>query len=264
MGAGKTTAVGLVSDTAFWKQYGERAVVVEADAFKLNDPLFHVLPTRVVHHDSIIAAEELFLKAVNSRRDLIFDGTLSWSEYARQTVAMLRDIEYVYERGPGYSENEAGVIIEVYWVRGKKRAAPVKPYRIELVGVTADAEIAVMRGIVRKITSGRGVPIADQLHSHALFSKNFEEYIDLVDGVYLFDTTLNTSGFGEKAGFEEQLVAIKPGVLFQNDLSIVEEDDSFPSSFVVNNAEAYERFLRKQMLNTKAKCMNELYAVKKT
>lgn len=37
------------------------------------------------------------------------------------------------------------------------------PYLIEVVGVTVDPEVAVQRGIVRAITSGRGVPAAAEL-----------------------------------------------------------------------------------------------------
>lgn len=265
MGAGKTTVVNLVSSTEFWKQYGDGIVIVEADAFKMTDPLFQVLAnmtplaSRIVHPDSLVAAEELFIKAVNCRKSIVFDGTLSWSEYARQTVEMLRDTEYSYKRGPGYQKGNDGDVTEKYWERAEKRAIPVEPYRIELVGVTADAEISVMRGIVRRITDGRGVSVPDQLHSHALFSRNFEEYVNLTDAVYLFDTTMNSSIPDEKPGYAERLVAIKPGILFGDPAVADVSRNHDEASFVIRDLDAYERFLKKKMLNVMASSTEELY-----
>ncbi|PXF46601.1 Thioredoxin M2, chloroplastic [Gracilariopsis chorda] len=263
MGAGKTTVVNMISETKFWKQHGASVVVVEADAFKLSDPLFQVLQSvtplasRIVHKDSLEAAEQLFLQAVNTRRDVVFDGTLSWCEYARQTVAMLRDTDYFYERGPGYVEKENGEVSEIYWVRAGRRPAPVAPYRVELVGVTTDPEIAVMRGIIRKMTTGRGVPVPNQLKSHALFSQHFETYIDLMDSAYLFDTTLH-SDHEASASSTEQLVAIKSGMLFKNPSTSIFSSRGV-RGFVVRHADAYERFLKKKFLNTEARSSDELY-----
>lgn len=271
MGAGKTTAVSLIADTGFWRQYGDGVVVVEADAFKMNDPLFQVLnsvtplASRIVHHDSLVAAEELFVRAVNSRRDIVFDGTLSWSEYARQTVEMLRDTEYLYKRGPGYQKGEDGEVTEQYWERAGKRATAVEPYHVELVGVTADAEISVMRGIVRKITDGRGVPIPDQLHSHALFSGNFEEYVDMVDAVYLFDTTLSSSSADERPVYEEHLIAVRSGILFDSPerRAVLTIEEKFKADvkhdFIVRDGQAYDNFLKKKDLNVMASGTSELY-----
>lgn len=261
MGAGKTTIVDLISKTEFWKQYGDGVVMVEADAFKHDDPLFQVLQgvtplaSRIVHKDSIIAAEELFLKAVNGRRDVVFDGTLSWCEYARQTVQMLRDTEYYYERGPGFVENEDGTSEEVYWVRAEKRRKSAVPYRVELVGVTAEADISIMRGIVRSITTGRGVAVSDQLRSHALFSQNFDQYLHMVDSAYLFDTTLPSIEDVEKKDYTMQLVGFKPGILFKTPegVSPIEGD------FFVRLSEAYSRFMKKRDLNIDANCSSELY-----
>lgn len=263
MGAGKTTIMNLISRTEFWQSYGESVVMVEADAFKHDDPLFQVLQgvtplaSRIVHQDSIAAAEELFLKAVNRRRDVVFDGTLSWNEYARQTVQMLRDTNYFYKRGPGFVERENGETEELYWVRAEKRQVPALPYRIELVGVTAEAEISVMRGIVRRITTGRGVAVADQLKSHALFSKNFETYVNLVDSAYLFDTTLPSVEDIEekKKDYTTQLIGLKPGILFKT------PDDASPVEglFFVRFKGAFSRFIRKRSLNTSATCSEELY-----
>lgn len=261
MGAGKTTIVDLISKTEFWRQYGDDVVVVEADAFKHDDPLFQVLQgvtplaSRIVHKDSIIAAEELFLKAVNGRRDVVFDGTLSWCEYARQTVEMLRDTEYYYERGPGYLEKEDGTTEEVYWVRGERRKTAAVPYRVELVGVTAEADVSIMRGIVRRITTGRGVAVSDQLSSHALFSQNFDQYLNMVDSAYLFDTTLPSIEGTDKKDYTMQLVGFKPGILFKTPQGLSPTE----GEFFIRFHDAYSRFLKKGDLNTDASCCNELY-----
>lgn len=266
MGAGKTTVINLISSTQFWKRYGDGIVVVEADAFKMTDPLFQVLAnvtplaSRIVHHDSLEAAEELFVKAVNCRRSIVFDGTLSWSEYARQTIEMLRDTEYLYKRGPGYQKGDGGDVTEKYWERAEKRSVPVEPYNIELVGVTADAEISVMRGIVRRITDGRGVSVPDQLHSHVLFSRNFDDYVDMADAVYLFDTTTNSSIPDEKPSYAERLVALKPGILFGDPAAAEETQSNDKASFVVRDPDAYERFLKKKKLNVMASSTEELYS----
>lgn len=265
MGAGKTTAINFISQTPFWREHGAGVVVVEADAFKMNDPLFVVLQSvtplasRIVHQDSLKAAEDLFLQAVNNRRDVCFDGTLSWCEYASQTVSMLKDTEYYYERGPGYVESESGVVTEKYWVRGKKREVTVTPYRVELVGVTAEAEIAVMRGIVRKISTGRGIAIPDQLRSHALFSEHFETYVDMADSVYLFDTTLAKETNESQESPRGNLIAIKEGILFQAKNS-ENMNGSVTNRFIVYNPSAYSRFLRKKHLNTTAGGTDELFA----
>ena len=63
-----------------------------------------------------------------------------------------------------------------------------RPYRIELVGVTCDAGLAVARGIWRKLRTGRSVPVPAQLRSHRLFSENFEHIAHLVDSATLYHT----------------------------------------------------------------------------
>lgn len=264
MGAGKTTVTQLVGTTPFWKAHGGDVVNVEADAFKLSDPLFQVLQgvtplaASIVHRDSTVSAEELFVKAVNSRRDVLFDGTMSWHEYARQTIDMLRDTEYLYKRGKGYIETD-GHIVEEYWARDKKRDEPVEPYCVELVGVTAEADISVMRGIVRRITTGRDVSVPQQLNSHALFSRHFENYIKIVDAAYLFDTTLPSVAEEDKMDYVGQLVALKPGLLFDTPKDVDVANNATPDGFVVRFDEAYRRFLLKKRLNPKASRASELY-----
>jgi len=47
------------------------------------------------------AAEDMLVEAANARQSIIFDGTLMWAPFARQTVAMLRDGDWEYRKGPG-------------------------------------------------------------------------------------------------------------------------------------------------------------------
>lgn len=147
-------------------------VVVEADFFKRTDPMFNALnsigveASRALHAKSLEAAENLFLKAVQARRSVVLDGTLSWMPFVEQTIVMLRDTDFYYSRGPGFKESTDGSVSELYWVRGQRRSEKVEPYVIEIVGVTVDPSVAVERGIVRKIITGRGVPVHKQLASH--------------------------------------------------------------------------------------------------
>ncbi|KAJ7296361.1 hypothetical protein O6H91_Y128600 [Diphasiastrum complanatum] len=64
-----------------------------------------------------------------------------------------------------------------------------KPYRIELVGVTCDAQLAVVRGIRRAILTKRAVPVKGQLRSHKLFAESLEKYCELVDQVKIYSTS---------------------------------------------------------------------------
>lgn len=264
MAAGKTSAMNLVKNTEFWKKHGSGIVVVEADAFKIADPLFHCLKSvsaeaaRLVHFDSVIAAEKLLVEAVNARRNIVFDGTLAWHEYALQTVNMMRDRHYTFARGPGYVKDHLGNITEQYWNRVEKRQTPVDAYQVELVGVTADPEEAIMRGIVRRIMTGRGVTVKDQLSSHIKFSENFVRYIPLMNSVYLFDTSLNIkSRRDEEIHFKDQLVAIKPGFLFQNPLLTAGE--SYVSYFHILLPETYNMFLSRRDMFNEASNNRELY-----
>eukprot|EP00005_Dracoamoeba_jomungandri_P011684 CAMPEP_0174268442 /NCGR_PEP_ID=MMETSP0439-20130205/37491_1 /TAXON_ID=0 /ORGANISM="Stereomyxa ramosa, Strain Chinc5" /LENGTH=94 /DNA_ID=CAMNT_0015356621 /DNA_START=63 /DNA_END=344 /DNA_ORIENTATION=+ len=43
MGAGKSTVVRTLSRTPFMQKYGANMVFVEADAFKMKDPVFNAL-----------------------------------------------------------------------------------------------------------------------------------------------------------------------------------------------------------------------------
>lgn len=63
-----------------------------------------------------------------------------------------------------------------------------RPYRVELVGVTCAAELAVARGFWRQIQTGRGVPVAAQLRSFALFAESWPTYCRVVDSATLYHT----------------------------------------------------------------------------
>jgi len=291
MGAGKTSAVARIQGSPFWARYGDRVVVVEADNLKEADPLFIALrgvtpaAARMVHNESVAAAEELFLRAVMARRDVVFDGTMAWRPFVEQTLAMIRDTAHVYRRGPGDGD---GSRPPVYWEVAGVRAEAAVPYHVEMVGVTVDAEVAVQRGMVRMMSSGRGVPLRAQLSSHQLFSANFEAYVPMFDGAYLLD---NGSAVGDgcltpvgkaaavaaaaaaaSAGGGvaeaatptppappsddgegmENLVACKNGVLF--------DGGGDPGVFHVRCPRAWARFLRKAHLNPDASGVADLYA----
>ena len=52
------------------------------------------------------------LRAVNQQRDIVFDGTMTWAPFVEQTIAMVRDHENCYKRGPGYVCDEQGHVVE--------------------------------------------------------------------------------------------------------------------------------------------------------
>lgn len=265
MGAGKSSAVSALSATRFWKRHGSAAIVVEADAFKLHDPIFTALrsvtpgkASQVVHGSSLEAAEELLLKAVSERRDVVFDGTMSWFPYVKQTLAMIRDNDYFYRRGPGYEACKSGDTKECYWQRRERRSARAASYRIEMVAVTIEPQSAVGRGIVRRILTGRGVPITAQLSSHKMFSMHFMKYCKLFDATYLFDMSstkdedVNSSMTTDDLRSKDlrRMIAIKPGVLFQGKTSY----------FQVLDEAAFCSFLRRSDLNVDAHTSAALFS----
>eukprot|EP00475_Leptophrys_vorax_P023210 TRINITY_DN3169_c0_g1_i1.p1 TRINITY_DN3169_c0_g1~~TRINITY_DN3169_c0_g1_i1.p1 ORF type:complete len:382 (+),score=64.17 TRINITY_DN3169_c0_g1_i1:732-1877(+) len=198
MGAGKSTVIQHITQDEFWQKYGENMVLVEADALKVKDPLFQILSRRgvgnaseIVHKFSTDAAETLFLSALKWRRDIVFDGTMSWLPFAEQTIKMVRDNKHLYKRGPGYQGPDRE---ERYWEVVESVGSFPFPggndaYRIKLVGVVARPEQAVKRGILRWLRTGRSVRIDAQLRSHKLFSMNFSRYVDLLDEIELYDNT---------------------------------------------------------------------------
>jgi len=203
MSAGKSTAVKtMLSTSEFWKSHQESAVTVEADRFKIHDPVFRALTktfhmggtaAKLVHSHSTEAAEKLFIHAVNDARDIIFDGTMSWCPFVEQVVAMVQDGGSNFKRGRGWVP-AAGDLpdLEEYFVRDldSPRTARRPPYRIEVLGVTCGIDVAVARALRRTLETGRGVPLQSQLRSHRLFADNFARYVELADQTFLYDSTV--------------------------------------------------------------------------
>jgi hypothetical protein len=182
----------------------------------------------------------------------VFDGTMAWRPFVAQTVAMLRDSDYTYSRGPGFHEADDGRVTEMYWVKGAKRDVPVRPYHVEVIGVTVEIPVAVERGLVRKLVSGRGVPVRKQLESHREFSAHFEEYASWVDAATLFDMTCSNEGATEASDIRRGIIACKPGMLFPR-------NSDGTSGLIVENASAYARFIAKKCINVSASSASELW-----
>lgn len=271
MGSGKSSSMAALSRTEFWVERGPSVVVVEADAFKHVDPALVAVnaveaqnsaAARVLHPKSLEFAENLFLRATEARRDVVFDGTLSWKPFVDQTIAMLRDTDHHYVRGPGYQKAGDGTVSEVYWVKGRRRLVPTRPYRIEVVGVTIEPAVAVERGIVRKLVTGRGVPVSKQLESHKSFSENFEDYVDMVDAIYLFDmqSVSNTDGNLQSCNSDTRgIIAAKMGVLFPRAPQWPDLEGT--TGLEIFSREAYDRFLAKRDIYVDATCSRDLYTV---
>lgn len=207
MGAGKSTVLKDIMKEPFWSGATEKAVVVEADAFKETDVIYRAISSRghhhdmlhtaeLVHSDSTAAASSLLVTALNEGRDVIMDGTLSWEPFVEQTIAMARNVHKTqYRMGGGYKVQEDGTITENYWEQvlenGKENGdvqSKKLPYRIELVGVLCDPYLAVVRGIRRAIMVRRAVRVNSQLNSHKRFANAFPKYCDYVDNARLYST----------------------------------------------------------------------------
>jgi hypothetical protein len=167
--SGKSSIAGKVTETDWWKKHNNCVVFINADRIKAVDPVFQALKEEVseyaselVHSYSVKASEELFLTALKKRRHIIFDGTLSWAPYVSQTIEMLRDNKHIYKRGPGYllnsNKNGTNFLKEKYWDIESACEKPLRPYCIDLIGVTSSVSIALTRGLVRRFVTGRGVP----------------------------------------------------------------------------------------------------------
>lgn len=202
MGAGKSSVVAHLKETND-EMFANDPVVVEADAFKHLDPVFHALKafqeknvsstsngssngknnnnggeprvSQLVHAHSTDAANQQLVVALANQRDVVVDGTMTWMPYVQQTIEMVRNAhKHKYLLGPGYSEEN-----EQYWEKAEAIDDEDRlflPYRVEMVGVTVDPEHAVSRGIRRAIITGRGVPVQGQLRSHRLYSEHFPTY----------------------------------------------------------------------------------------
>ena len=155
-----------------------------------------------LHEKSVKSAEQLLLLAVNFGRDVVFDGTMMWAPFVRQTIDMVRHAHlFRYTAGRGYRPDLG---VEEYWVKGAPWAeggddgaaalwpscGPRQPYLVKVIGIHVQPEIAVPRAILRQITTGRGVPVQAQLRSFRLFATHFEEYAALSDECVLFNNNV--------------------------------------------------------------------------
>lgn len=245
MAAGKSTVVGMLKEN-----WGD-SVVIEADAFKMHDPIFEQLNEdedganevgMVVHGHSTDAANEELIAALLNGRDVVMDGTMTWKPFVEQTIEMIRHIhERQYQLGPGW---QPATKTEQYWIddgpRKVEEGAPAPlPYQIEMIGVTVDPSLAVGRGLRRKMMTGRGVPVSPQLRSHRLYSEHFESYLPLLDTASLYDTSV---GFGKA-----KLIA--------------KYSKAFGESLLVDEGgEGWGKFKRKACINDKARGAFEMYS----
>lgn len=187
MAAGKST---LHTESTAAEGLNNNEVVVAADEFKMVDPM--VVRGGVdsgrdtgVHDRSKHAANDLLVSALNDGRDILFDGTMTWLPFVKQTIEMIRNAHRaVYKLGPGYRPAEN---IEEYWQIDSMRPAERIPYEIHVKGVFVDPAKAVSRGIRRHAMAGRSVPIRSQLRSFKLFAQNFVQYAEWSDFVDLYD-----------------------------------------------------------------------------
>lgn len=66
---------------------------------------------------------------MNKQRDIVFDGTMTWAPFVEQTIAMVRDHQHNYRRGPGYFTNEDGNTVERCAVL-REHGFPCKAYAL--------------------------------------------------------------------------------------------------------------------------------------
>jgi len=201
---------------------------------------------------------------------------------------MVRDTKHQYKRGPGYvrirtpsvSDGGAGegpggtrrgegqdgaeaspdgtVVAEKYWeveseVSEEQMATS---YRVELVGVYVRPEVAVRRAIIRRLLTGRGVPVREQLRSHALFAKNFETFALQFDTVLLYDNNRRHEqrdvGKGGEAGGGGGMMVVGPRVIARKDLENTE--------LQILDPEAFRAFQAVANINVDATSVEELYS----
>eukprot|EP00672_Neobodo_designis_P024355 CAMPEP_0174828580 /NCGR_PEP_ID=MMETSP1114-20130205/1416_1 /TAXON_ID=312471 /ORGANISM="Neobodo designis, Strain CCAP 1951/1" /LENGTH=578 /DNA_ID=CAMNT_0016062301 /DNA_START=27 /DNA_END=1760 /DNA_ORIENTATION=+ len=186
MAAGKTTSTASLAATTWWKKFGDGVVIVNADEFKYTDEGMRGLRDPTLHSYSTKKAEELLVSAVNSTRDVVFDGTMMWAPFVFQVINMVRGSwNRTYKNGRGWVPDEG---IEEYFVEDCERETPRVPYTVELVGAFADPARTVPRAIVRELRTGRNVPTRQQLKSYKLFAQHFAEYVSRLDVVVLYNT----------------------------------------------------------------------------
>lgn len=277
MAAGKSSVVRMLK--ASW---GQDCVVVEADNFKMLDPIFQQLSkdeesstaAQVVHEHSTTAATEELIAALEQQRDVVMDGTMTWLPYVEQTVAMIRGShKYRYRVGPGWQPQSN---TEVYYLRDERPREDADsrlPYLVEMTGVTVDPALAVGRGLRRQMVEGRGVPVRPQLRSHQLYSQHFRTFLPLLDAAELYDTT--SSGYGQA----ELIAAYKctpteseaPPVKSEQETDQEHSADSGAARqlqrapgasggvLLVDEGGAFGRFEAKAHIDDQANCVEKLY-----
>jgi hypothetical protein len=239
MAAGKTTAATALTRSEWWEAHKDQVVVVDADTFKMADPIRKAKPSDL-HEQSTKYAEKLLVTALNQGRSVIFDGTMMWAPFVEQTAAMVREAHtHYFSMGPGFDEK---LNIEQYWERGNARSVPlVVPYHILFLAITVEPHEAVPRGILRGVTTGRTVPIRSQLRSFRLFSKGFERYAKLCDEVTLYNNNIRV---------DLEQGQLPPRILHK---------DSKDQEMIIEDEVAYHNFLRHRMINDRATCCDEIY-----
>lgn len=239
MAAGKTTAATALTRSEWWEAHKDQVVVVDADTFKMADPIRKTKPSDL-HEQSTKYAEKLLVTALNQGRSVIFDGTMMWAPFVEQTAAMVREAHtHYFSMGPGFDEK---LNIEQYWERGNARSVPLEvPYHILFLAITVEPHEAVPRGILRGVTTGRTVPIRSQLRSFRLFSEGFERYASLCDEVTLYNNNIRV---------DLEQGQLPPRILHK---------DSKDQEIVVEDAQAYENFRRHRTINDRATCCDEIY-----
>lgn len=239
MAAGKTTAATALTQSEWWEAHKDQVVVVDADTFKMADPIRNSKPSDL-HAKSTKYAEKLLVTALNQGCSVIFDGTMMWAPFVEQTVAMVRKAHtHHFTMGPGF---DAVLGVEQYWCVGEKRKEPLDvPYHVLLLAITVEPHEAVPRGILRTLTTGRSVPIQSQLRSFRLFSQGFETYAKLCDEVTLYNNNVRV---------DLELGQLPPRILHKE-----HKDDEL----VVEDQHAYAMFVRHRTINDYATCCEEIY-----
>ena len=133
-------------------------------------------------------------------------------------------------------EKNADVIFDKVLGNPKKATALIKElkaagYEVELLGVSVDPREAIIRAVARYTQTLRWVEIEELLKGHKNVSKHFDEYIDLVDDVRLYDSNPK----------EPQLILSKES----GTVEIVDE-------------KSYNEFVQKGGINEKAKTLREI------
>lgn len=235
--AGKSTLAAALSRTAWWERHKSDIVAVNADDFK-TDATRCSEGNNGIHERSTRAAEELMVRAINQGRNIVFDSTMMWCPFIMEVIEMVRNAHTtLYEQGPGYCK-ETGT--EEYFKPLRRRPEPLpKPYEIRMFAITVQPESAVPRGILRRFSTGRAVPIATQIRSFRLFSENFGVYLDLVDAAILYNNNV----------FVDLEKGELPPVLAEKT----------EHELLIHDTEAYELFKRQRRLNDKADSALGLY-----